>query len=146
MVDEVADPKTPLATQSVLAGPKNNPQFLEALDQLVALAKRGQSPNSEVFNPSDDWLTSHMPVFQDMPQSQQEQVLKEAALITEQGREANAAGKAAARAWPGAVVRLDNGGLDFFSQLGVVQRELWSGWTTEGWTSLASWVWSEDRT
>ena len=122
MVDELADPKTPLATQSVLAGPKNNPQFLEALDQLVALAKRGQSPNSEVFNPSDDWLTSHMPIFQDMPQAQQDQVLKEAALITEQGREANAAGKAAARVWPGAVVRLDNGGLDFFSQLGVVRR------------------------
>ena len=122
MVDEVADPKTPQATQSVLAGPKNNPQFLEALDQLVALAKRGQDPNSEVFNPSDDWLTSHMPVFQDMPQAQQDQVLKEAALITEQGREANAAGKAAARVWPEAVVRLDNGGLDFFSQLGVVRR------------------------
>ena len=122
MVDEVADPKTPLATQSVLAGPKNAPQFLEALDQLVALAKRGQNPNCEVFNPSDDWLTSHMPIFQDMPQAQQDQVLKDAALITEQGREDNAAGRAATRVWPGAVVRLDNGGLDFFSQLGVVRR------------------------
>ena len=122
MVDEIAYPKTPPATPSILSGPQNNPQFAEALDQLVALAKRGQDPNSEVFNPSDDWLTGHMPVFQDMPQAQQDQVLKEAALIAEQGREANAAGRAAARVWPGVVVRLDNGGLDFFSQLGVVRR------------------------
>ena len=60
MVDEVAVPKTLLATQSVLAGPKNNPQFIEALDSLVSLARLGQKPNCEVFNPSDEWLTSHI--------------------------------------------------------------------------------------
>ena len=36
--------------------------------------------------------------------------------------EANAAGRAAGRAWPGVVVRLDTGGYAFFSQLGVVRR------------------------
>ena len=36
--------------------------------------------------------------------------------------EANSAGRAATRAWPGVVVRLDRGGLAFFSQLGVVRR------------------------
>ena len=122
MVDEITYPKPPPATHSVLSGPNNDPQFTEALNQLIALARLGQKPNSEVFNPSDEWLTGHMPVFQDMPQAQQDQVLKEAALIAEQGREANADGRAAARVWPGVVVRLDNGGLDFFSQLGVVRR------------------------
>ena len=122
MVDDVADSKPPPVTHSLLAGPRHNPLFLEALDHLVAAAKKGQDPNSQLFNPSDDWLTSHMPIFQDMPRSEQDQVLKEAASITEQGREANAAGRAAERVWPGAVFRLDNGGLDFFSQLGVVRR------------------------
>nr|MCS5657072.1 phosphoenolpyruvate carboxykinase (ATP) [Dehalococcoidia bacterium] len=39
-----------------------------------------------------------------------------------EAEEANAAGRAATRAWPEVVVRLDSGGLAFFSQLGVVRR------------------------
>ena len=107
---------------SRLSGPPVNPKFRSSLDELVALAHQGQSSQSEVYNPSDDWLTTRMPILDDLPQEQQAKILEEVAELEKIAEEANSVGKAATRVWPEAVVRLDNGGLDFFSQLGVVRR------------------------
>ena len=48
--------------------------------------------------------------------------MEEAEQVAEEAQQAYAQGKAAKRAWPGVVVRLDNGGHAFFSQLGVARR------------------------
>jgi hypothetical protein len=63
-----------------------------------------------------------MNVLQDLPEGEQQGLLSEASQIDKEAAEANAAGRAAGRAWPGVVVRLDTGGYAFFSQLGVVRR------------------------
>jgi len=107
---------------STLAGPSVDPAFAKVLDELVALAKRGHKPDSQFFNPSDEWLISHMRIFQDLPASDREQVRKEAEQITQESGRLNGEGKAGIRAWPDIVVRLDTGGLGFFSQLGVARR------------------------
>ena len=113
-----------LSSQAVspLAGPPINPEFEKALDELVALARRGHSPSSAYFNPSDQWLVERMRIFQDMPEPEQQRILEEAKAIEQEAAELNAVGRAATKAWPDAVVRLDTGGLGFFSQLGVVRR------------------------
>ena len=105
-----------------LAAPSVNPDFLKALDELVASARQGQRPDSRFFNPPNEWLYTHMPVLQDMSQEDQGRILAEARQVDQEAGEANAAGRAATRAWPDVVVRLDSGGLAFFSQLGVVRR------------------------
>ena len=107
---------------SPLAAPAVNPGFLKALDELVGLAKQGQPAESQFFNPPIEWLYQHMPVLQDMPEEAQQRIFTEASAIDREAEEANAAGRAATRAWPEVVVRLDSGGLAFFSQLGVVRR------------------------
>ena len=108
--------------KSVLDGPAVNPDFVGSLDQLVAIARQGHRPDSQFFNPPDGWLISRMPVIQDLPKKRREQALREAAQIEREAARANEASKAADRAGPEAVVRLDTGGLAFFSQLGVARR------------------------
>ena len=105
-----------------LAGPPINPAFARELDELVALAIQGQRPDSLYFNPPDEWLVSQIPIFQDLAQPDRERVLEETRKLNVEAEEADAAGRAASRAGPGVVVRLDNGGLAFFSQLGVARR------------------------
>ena len=105
-----------------MAGPAVDPTFRRALDELVELARQGHRPDSQFFNPPDDWLIDRLPIFQDLPPQQRERVLEEARQLDEESKRANAAGNAAARVWPDVVVRLDNGGLAFFSQLGVARR------------------------
>ena len=107
---------------SSLAGPAINPNFAKELDQLVALAGQGHRKDSDFFNPPDEWLVERMPVLQDLAPPDKARVLEEARTVDEEAERANAADKAAARVWPGVVVRLDSGGLAFFSQLGVVRR------------------------
>ena len=107
---------------SSLSGPAAVPAFEKELDRLVALAHQGHKPGALCNNPPDEWLISQMHVLQDLPEDEQQRILGEASLIEKEAEEANAAGKAASRAWPGVVVRLDTGGLAFFSQLGVVRR------------------------
>ena len=107
---------------SPLAAPAVNPGFLKALDELAGLARQGQPAESQFFNPPIEWLYQHMPVLQDMPEEAQQRIFTEASAIDQEAEEANAAGRAATRAWPEVVVRLDSGGLAFFSQLGVVRR------------------------
>ena len=107
---------------SSLAGPTAVPAFVKELNRLVALAQQGHKPGAEFNNPSQDWLVSHMNVLQDLPEAEQQALLSEASIIDKEAEEANAVGKAAGRAWPGVVVRLDTGGYAFFSQLGVIRR------------------------
>ena len=87
-------------SQSPLTGPPINPHFLQALDQLVSLAKQGQKPDSENFNPSDKWLTARMPIFQDLPLARQQEVLDEVRQLDREAQEANSVGRAATRVWP----------------------------------------------
>ena len=107
---------------SSLAGPTIVQAFVTELDRLVNLARRGHQPDSVFNTPSQEWLASYMNVLQDLPEDEQQSFLNEASLINKEAEESNAAGKAAGRAWPGVVVRLDTGGYAFFSQLGVVRR------------------------
>ena len=108
--------------QSPLAAPAVNPDFLKELDQLVGLASSGQKTDSQYFNPPNDWLFGHISVLQDLPEAERAKILAEASQLDKEAEEANAAGRAATRGWPEVVVRLDSGGLAFFSQLGVVRR------------------------
>ena len=105
-----------------LAGPPVDPAFAQALADLIAAAKRGHDPTSEYFNPSDDWLRARMRVVQELPAAARAQLLEEAAVVEREAAEAEARGEAAARAWPDAAVRLDSGGLGFYSQRGVARR------------------------
>ena len=123
-----------VSDSSPLAGPSIVPAFLSALDGLVATAREGHAPGSEFFNPDDQWLIGRMSILQDLPSEQREQLLQDAAQLTQDGQEANAAGRAAARVWPDVVVRLDNGGLAFFSQLGVARRPDLTQYFIDGFT------------
>ncbi|MCI0438555.1 MAG: hypothetical protein L0177_05430 [Chloroflexi bacterium] len=122
MAVKIGDSTNATVTRSTLEGPPINPAFEKALDELVSIARQGHRPDSEMFNPSDGWLVGHMRVFQDLPQPEQGEVLKQLAQVIKEGEEANVQGKAALKAGPDVVFRLDSGGLGFFSQLGVVRR------------------------
>ncbi|PZC47063.1 MAG: Phosphoenolpyruvate carboxykinase, ATP-dependent [Chloroflexi bacterium] len=105
-----------------LKGPTIDPNFERELNQLVSLAKKGQKADSPFYNPPNEWLISRMRILQDLPPSEQQAVLEEAARLATEIAAANSQGKAATRAWPEVVFRLETGGLDFFSQLGVARR------------------------
>jgi ATP-dependent phosphoenolpyruvate carboxykinase len=107
---------------SSLAGPTAVPAFEKELERLVALARQGHKPGAPYNNPPGEWLVSQMKVLQDLPPDEQQEFLSQANRINNEAAEANAAGRAAGRAWPEVVVRLDTGGYAFFSQLGVVRR------------------------
>ena len=107
---------------SPLEAPDINTDFADALDQLIDAARGGHSTSSEFFNPPNEWLLDHVSILQDLPQEEQDRILEEARQVEKESAEANAEGRAARRAWPEVVVRLDSGGLAFFSQLGVVRR------------------------
>ena len=107
---------------SVLAGPLVNPTFANSLDALIEVARTGYTYDTPLFNPSDEWLVNNMSIFQDLSVTDKSNILHEASEVTTQAQEANSAGKAASRVWPETVVRLDKGGLAFFSQLGVARR------------------------
>ncbi|MDA0987655.1 MAG: phosphoenolpyruvate carboxykinase (ATP) [Chloroflexi bacterium] len=107
---------------SALAGPPIDPAFVRALDELTATASKGHKRDSQFFNPSNEWLIGHMRIFQDLPPQEQEQVLQEAEQITRESERLNGEGKAGVRVWPDIAVRLDSGGLGFFSQFGVARR------------------------
>ena len=122
MAQESASQQDHGQTSSILDGPAINPAFAAALDELVGAARRGHKPSSKYFNPPNQWLIDQMPVIQDMPQQDQDRLLEEALALSQGNAAANAEGRAGTRVFPDAVVRLDNGGLAFFSQLGVVRR------------------------
>lgn len=121
----MGEPTTQQADQlpsSALSGPPVDPAFERALDDLIAVASQGQQPTSQFFNPSDEWLINQMRIFQDLPEQEQRQIRREWSRIGQQAEQANAQGRAAERAGPDVVFRLNTGGLAFFSQLGVARR------------------------
>ena len=113
------DPREPTSS---LAAPAIDPEFATALDELVAVARDGHRTDSPFFNPSDEWLISQTRVYDKLPPRDQVQIIAEARQISLDAEQANADGRAAARAGPDVAVRLSSGGLAFFSQLGVVRR------------------------
>ena len=134
MADEQTENQSGQGVASPLQPPRSNPDFARALDELVALARQGQQPDCEYFNPSNEWLVKNMPIFQDMSADDQARVLAEASQVTKVAEEANSAGRAATKAWPGVAVRLNSGGLGFFSQLGVVRRPDLTQYYVDGFT------------
>ena len=122
MADEQTGKPGDAGLKSPLTPPAKHEAFARALDELVSLARQGHRADSDNFNPSDQWLVDNMPVFQDMSEAERARVLVEASAVVAEGEEANAAGRAATKAWPGVAVKLDSGGIGFFSQLGVVRR------------------------
>ena len=88
----------------------------------MAAATAGQQPGCAVYNPSEQWLKDNMRILQKLTAEQRTQMLDEVKQLEKESAEANAAGQAATKVWPDVVVQLDNQGLDFFSQLGVVRR------------------------
>jgi len=120
---------------STRSGPPVNPAFVKALNNLVATAAKGQRRDSKFFNPPDEWLKSHMRVFQDLAPGDMEQVLQEYREIAQECKQLNSEGKAGIRAWPDTVVRLDSGGLGFFSQLGVARRPDLTQYFVDGFSS-----------
>ena len=132
---------TPTATsndtpsgKSPLDGPAIVPEFEAVLTRLCAIARRGQRADSPLYNPSEEWIVGRMPIFQDLPAERQAELLAEAQALEAEGAAANAAGRAAGKVWPETVFRLDNGGLAFFSQLGVVRRPDLTQYFVEGFT------------
>ena len=134
MADEQSGKRGGAGMKSPLTPPAMKPAFAQALDELVALARQGHRPTSENFNPSDEWLVKNMPVFQDMSEEERGKVLAEAGAIVREGEDANANGRAATKAWPGVAVKLDSGGIGFFSQLGVVRRPDLTQYFVDGFT------------
>jgi hypothetical protein len=122
VADEQTGKRGGAGAKSPLTPPARHEAFARALDELVSLARQGHRPDSGNFNPSDQWLVDNMPVFQEMSEVERARVLEEASAIVKEGEEANSAGRAATKAWPGVAVKLDSGGIGFFSQLGVVRR------------------------
>ena len=120
--------------KSPLAGPDIVPEFESALTRLCEIARRGQRPDSALYNPSEDWIVGNMPIFQDLPAERQSELLAQAQELEAEAVEANAAGRASSKVWPETVFRLDNGGLAFFSQLGVVRRPDLTQYFVEGFT------------
>ena len=134
MTVDTGSPQQGQEPRSPLAAPPVNPEFEKALDELVSVAGQGQTPDSQFFNPPDEWLVGHMTIFQDLPKARQEEVLEESRQLIQEGEQANAAGKAAARVWPDVVFRLNTGGLAFFSQLGVARRPDLTQYFIDGFT------------
>ncbi len=134
MSDEQTGKRGGTGISSPLIPPTMNTEFARALEELLTLARQGHRPNSEKFNPSDQWLVANMPVFQDMSDGDRRKVLEAASAIVKEGEEANSAGRAATKAWPGVAVRLDSGGMGFFSQLGVVRRPDLTQYYVDGFT------------
>ena len=134
MTSQTSNPSDASAGKSLLAGPAIVPEFEAVLTRLCAIARRGQRSDSRLYNPSEEWLVGNMPVFQDLPAERQSELLREAAALESEAQVANAAGRASAKVWPETVFRLDNGGLAFFSQLGVVRRPDLTQYFVEGFT------------
>ena len=93
------------------------PAFSKALDDLLDVAKAGHGTGSEFFNPGYDWLIEKMRVFQDFDSSSQKAVIKDAEQLEKESIELNNEGKAGKKVWPDVAVRLETGGLGFFSQM-----------------------------
>ena len=120
--------------KSPLAGPEIVPEFEAVLTRLCAVARQGQRTDSRLYNPPEEWLVGNMPIFQDLSEARQLELRSEAAALESEAAVANAAGRASTKVWPETVFRLDNGGLAFFSQLGVVRRPDLTQYFVEGFT------------
>ena len=72
----MAPNKSKYSTKGKLIGPAINQRFDKSLDALVATARLGQQPDSEFFNPSDEWLVDKMKVFHRLPSDCKNELLE----------------------------------------------------------------------
>ena len=121
-----------LSEPSRINAPDIIPEFRQALDDMVAVARKGQPTSSQFFNPDPDWLKARMRIFQDLSESERQDILKEIEEIKKEAEEANSQGRAARRSGPDVVFRLDNGGMACYSQLGVARRPDLTQYFVEG--------------
>ena len=105
-----------------ISAPTKVPSFANSLEYLVSIAKKGHRRESKFFNPDNQWLVNQMRVFQDSSDREQSEVLEQARKIDEESKYLNGQGKAGTKVWPDIAVRLETGGLGFFSQCGVARR------------------------
>ena len=59
---------------AALEGPAIVPEFEQALNELVSIARQGQNQKSSFYNPSEEWIARQMNILQDLPQEQRGQV------------------------------------------------------------------------
>ena len=123
-----------ISNKSHHLGPFKVPAFSKALDDLLDVAKAGHGAGSEFFNPGYDWLIEKMRVFQDFDSSSQKTVIKDAEQLEKESIELNNEGKAGKKVWPDVAVRLETGGLGFFSQMGVARRPDLTQYYADGFT------------
>ena len=123
-----------ISKKSHQIGPVKVPAFSKALDDLLDVAKAGHGTGSEFFNPGYDWLIEKMRVFQDFDSSSQKAVIKDAEQLEKESIELNNEGKAGKKVWPDVAVRLETGGLGFFSQMGVARRPDLTQYYADGFT------------
>ena len=61
--------------KSPLSGPAIVPEFETALTRLCEIARRGQRTDSPLYNPSEEWIVERMPIFQELPEQKQAEIL-----------------------------------------------------------------------
>ena len=81
------------APRSSLSGPPINSEFARSLDELVALASQGHRPDSDFYNPPDQWLISHMPILQELPQADRDRAIEETRQVREEAEQAKSAAR-----------------------------------------------------
>lgn len=114
--------------------PQVLPAFSAALDELLVLARRGHTPGSPLFNPADEWLAAQMREFGALSGADRADAQAEWRRVREEAAAANAQGKAAERAGPEVVVRLNSDGKAFYSQRGVARQPDLTRYLMDGFT------------
>ena len=114
--------------------PPVNANFFKALNELLSIAHKGQSSTSPLFNPEDSYLINQMKITKKLSEKEYQKILDESNEINTSYEKLKATNKAAKRAGPDIVVQLENGGLAFFSQLGVARRPDLTQYFIDGFT------------
>lgn len=121
-------------SSSEIAPPQVLPEFSAALNELLNLARRGHDSASPLFNPSDEWLLTQGKPFGNLSQLERDATLAEWETIATDSASANAEGKAAGRAGPEVIAKLNSGGVAFYSQRGVARQPDLTRYLMDGFT------------
>jgi len=114
--------------------PAVNINFSEVLNELMLIVNKGQSATSPLFNPKDSYLISQMKITNKLSAKEYQEILNESNEINTSYEKLKATNKVAKRAGPNIVAQLENGGLAFFSQLGVARRPDLTQYFIDGFT------------
>ena len=123
-----------ISTNKNVNEPIVNVKFLKSLNNLIEIANKGQSSTSPLFNPTDSYLINQMKITKNLSEKEYQEILNESDEINTSYEKSKATNKAAKRAGPDIVAQLENGGLAFFSQLGVARRPDLTQYFIDGFT------------